>query len=915
MVGFIVFILYFIFALPLIIKAYKLKTNTPPFHLVKREVFILVLGVIIVTIFLSSVNFITNLLWFKSVNYQNVFLRRIFVKITLFLIGFSISYLLYFVSFYVPKRHEELEVGERIINVSRFVVPLILAFFTGSATSAQFEQVLMFINRTPSNIFDPVFHRDVSFYLFTYPFLNGIVSTLLSIFVIAFLVEEIVYLMYIRPNFSKISRINLHATNLLSILAALILFSVSLKIYLSVYSLLFRKGGAVFGIGYTDFYVRIPIFRIIALLLFVAGLILIIYAIIPRFTARGPVFRILLISAIVVVVFYITVPNIFQALVVRPTELQREKSFLTYNINGTLQGFGLDKVNITEIKDLNPITKDLLSKNQTIVNNFRFWDWRALKDTYQQIQSIRLYYTFNDVDVDRYILNNELREVLVSARELDQGLLPETSKTWVNLHLKFTHGYGICMNTVNEFTQEGLPDLLVKDIPPISTVPELQVIRPEIYFGELTNDYIIVNTGTDEFDYPKGEENVYSKYKENRGIRLTPFNRFLYTISFNDINFIFSRYINSNSKLLYIRNIKDRVSKIAPYLKFDSDPYIVLGNNGKLYWVIDAYTVSNFYPYSEPVYVYNENVNYIRNSVKCVIDAYTGDVTFYIVDNSDPIAKTLSKAFPTLLHSFSEMPEFLKNHMRYPDDLMKIQGYVYLTYHMADPEVFYNKEDAWDIAKEKYYSQTQDVIPYFAIVKDSSGKYTFASLYAFTPLNKSNLVALMIADCSKDNFGKINLLRFPKDRLVYGPLQIEARIDQDSEISKVLTLWNQQGSEVIRGNLLVIPIDTSIIYFEPIYLQANTAKFPQIKKIVLSTQDKLVWGDTFEDSLNLLFGEVQNVPQTPQTQNIKELVDLAKTHFENYKKYVASGDYAKAGEELKAVEDLIQQIENLSKNP
>lgn len=915
MIVFIIFTLYLIFALPLILKVYRLKTNNPPIHLVKRELIILALGILLVSLFVSSTNFITNFLWFKSVNYQNVFLKRIFIQLLLFTIGFALSFLIYFVSFYVPKRYEELEVGERLINVSRFIVPCILAIFTGAFLSNQFQKFLMFLYRSSSNVFDPVFHKDISFYLFTYPFLNSVISIFISIFVVAFLVEEFVYLLYIKSNFSRNSIVNLHATNLLSMLASFILFSVSAKIYLSIYSLLFEKSGAVFGIGYTDYYVRIPIFKIIALLLFVAGVVLIIYALIPRFTTRGPVFRILLVSALFIFVFYLVLPNVFQAIVVRPTELQREREFLINNINGTLQGFGLNKVNITEVQDLAPITRELLANNKMIVDNFRFWDWRALKDTYQQIQSIRLYYTFNDVDVDRYVINNSLREVLVSARELDQRLLPETSKTWVNLHLKFTHGYGICMNTVNEFTNEGLPHLLIKDIPPVSTVPELSVTRPEIYFGELTNDYIIVNTLTEEFDYPKGEENVYSKYKEDRGVRLTPLNRFLYAINFNEVNFLFSRYISSESKLLYIRNIKERVSKIAPYLKFDNDPYIVLGDNGKLYWVIDAYAVSDFYPYSEPIYAFGEYVNYIRNSVKCVVDAYTGDVEFYVVDESDPIAKTLSKAFPGLFRNFNEMPDFLKNHLRYPDDIMKIQGFVYLTYHMADPEVFYNKEDAWDIAKEKYYSQTQDVIPYYAIVKDNLGNYTFSNIYAFTPLGKNNLVALMIADCSKDNFGSLNLMRFPKDRLVYGPLQIEARIDQDSEISKVLTLWNQQGSEVIRGNLLVIPIDTSIMYLEPIYLQANTAKFPQIKKIVLSTQDKLVWGDTFDDALNLLLGESKPTQTQPMEGSIIDLVELAKTHFENYKKYVAEGDYAKAGEELRAIEDLILEIEKLTKKP
>lgn len=909
MISIIILSMYLVFFIPLIIRIFRIKDRKVIlFEDIKIPFIIGMIGVLIISVFLGLVNFQVNLLWFKSLGFISAFLKRIWMQLLLYVVGFFFSWLVFSIVFYVPMRREELEIGEKLVKLARRFVPLILAFIFAAALSSSFMKVFMFLNRTATTVRDPIFNMPASFYMFTYPLLSSVVSYLIGIFVAAFIVEELVYAFYIRRDFPPRSPIVIRATNLLAVLGGILFILFAIRIYLSIYSLLFVSSGAVFGIGYTDYYIRIPIFKLLSVLFLGGGVFLFIYAIVPRFTSRTNVIKILIAGAVVGVVLYAFLPSIFQVVVVKPNELVREKKFLSYNIQGTREAFGLDKIVFEQFGDVEPLTVEKLNNDKELTDNLRFWDWRALKDTYQQIQAIRLYYSFNDIDVDRYVINGNLREVLVGAREIDQKLLPDNSKTWVNLHLKYTHGYGICMNTVNEFTSDGLPNLLIKDVPPVATVPGLEVTRPEIYFGELTNEYIFVNTTTPEFDYPKGEDNAYALYQGDRGISMNPLNRLIFAIQYSDPNIILSRYLNSKSRILINRDVLTRVEKIAPFLEFGQDPYIVLGDDGKLYWMGDAYTYSSLFPYSETINFKGEDINYIRNSIKFVVDAYTGDVNFYIIDESDVVAQTYKKTFPTLFKTYSEMPEFLKEHMRYPDELMEIQGYIYSVYHMNDPEVFYNKEDKWTIAQEKYYSATQQVLPYFIVLKDpDSNTYNFVSAYPFTPLGKNNIIALAVAQCDLPNYGKLIVYQFSKEELFYGPMQIEIRIDQDSEISKVLTLWNQQGSEVIRGNTLVMPIDHSLLYLEPIYLKAGSGSFPQVKKIVLATQNKLVWGDTFDDAVSLLFSEVQPPPQeTPTTQ--PDLLKSAYEHFEKYKDYVSRGEFELAGKELEELENILKSL-------
>ncbi|MGB9694908.1 MAG: UPF0182 family protein [Caldisericaceae bacterium] len=918
MIELIVLVIYALFFLPLFIKIISLKgRKLTSYKEVRFQIIIAAFGIVFVSLLVSLADFGVTLLWYQSIGFIKAILTRISSRVVTFLAALLVSFAMYFSAFYVPERREELEIGEKIIRYSRFFVPLVLSLFTAAAFSNNFMTVLMFINRTATTAVDPVFSKPISFYMFSYPFYSLLLGYLIGITVVAFLIEELVYNLYIRNNFSSYSPSAFHATNLLAVIGGILFLLFSAKTYLSIYSLMISSDGAVFGVGFTDLYARVPLFKLLSLIFLLCSLFLFFYAASPRFTNRNNVIKILLAGVVVGVVLYVVVPSLVQYLVVKPNELAKEKQFLTYNIEGTQAAFGLDKFNLTQVNNTQTLQPETILNDKQLTDNLRFWDWRALKDTYQQIQSIRLYYTFNDIDVDRYKVNGELREVMVSARELDQSLLSENSKTWVNLHIKYTHGYGICMNTVNEFSQEGLPNLLIKDIPPVSTVPELNVKEPEIYFGELTDNYVFVDASTPEFDYPKGEDNAYSYYKGGSGIPMTPINRLIFALDYNDQNIILSRYLNSNSKILIKRNVLERVESLAPFLDFSTDPYIVLGDDGKLYWMGDAFTYSSLYPYSESFTYNGKTFNYFRNSVKYAVDAYTGDVSFYVVDSNDILASTYQKAFPTLFKNFNEMPEFFKMHMRYPDELMEVQGCVYNVYHMTDPEVFYNKEDKWAVATEKYYSGTQQVLPYYVILENPEGNgYEFDSVYPFTPYGKNNLVALLIGRSDLPYYGQTHVMQFPKEQLFYGPLQIEARIDQDSEISKVLTLWNQQGSEVIRGNTLVMPVHNALLYLEPIYLQASSGKFPQIKKIVLATSGKLVWGDTFEDAVNLLFGGSYTPTPTPpsgQTSD-KELIISAYQHLELYKQYVGSGDFDLAGKELKDLEQILKLL-NEQNNP
>ncbi|MFA4886373.1 MAG: UPF0182 family protein, partial [Desulfotomaculaceae bacterium] len=576
--------------------------------------------------------------------------------------------------------------------------------------------------------------------------------------------------------------------------------------------------------------------------------------------------------------------------------------------------YNLDKIEKTSFPAGRILSGEDIRANQDTISNIRLWDWEPLKQTYSQLQEIRLYYEFPDIDVDRYTINDKYRQVMLAPRELNQERLPVQAKTWVNQRLAYTHGYGIAMSPVNELSGEGLPSFFLKDIPPMGNT-DLQVSRPEIYYGERTDQYVIVNTKSKEFDYPKGDENVYSTYESDGGVQISDFlRRVMFALSLGDYKLLLSSEVDNNSRVLYYRNIHQRIQKIAPFLEFDKDPYIVT-SEGKLYWMWDAYTTTDSFPYSEP---YNKVSNYIRNSVKVVIDAYSGQVNFYISDENDPLVVTYSKIFPSMFKSLDEMPDDLRKHIRYPVDLFSAQAQMYGVYHMDDPSLFYNKEDKWNIATEMLGKDEKQIEPYYTIIKlPGTDKPEFILIVPYTPQSKRNMIAWMAASSDGANYGKLISYNFPKQELVYGPAQIEARINQDTVISQQLSLWDQRGSNVIRGNLLAVPIKDALLYVAPIYLQAEQSKMPELRRVIVSHGEMVVMEPTLEKALERIFGTESGVkdpvklPDTGSQTAPLSLADLAKSANQLYdeaQNKLKAGDWAGYGESLNKLKQTLNEL-------
>jgi len=899
-------IIFIIFLLILLsIKKKSFKFFIVPFIFIPIIIFIILYS-------LSSLS--VDYYFFSSLNYQNVFLIRFFYKlaiyVSVFIITFLILYLLtkfdYIITpFETPERKKE----RRVFKIVYFIIILIASLFFTIIQNLDYNNILLFLNRYNTNIKTEIFNKDLSFYLFSFPFLNHLSNFLLSFTGFLFIFSIIFFLIIIRMKYTlsiKVTDEDIRK-KIIRIFSIFIL-TIAFKTYLSIYNLIFTKRGTVYGIGYTDLHIRVPVYFLIIFLLVALSIYLMFFTGKIYFKIKRVFYIPISIILILIFIFYSIVPGLYQRFSVNPNELEKEKDFLSYNIKYTNMAYGLDNFEFIQIPEVKNIDEDSVNKNIELINSVRIWDTKALNDTYKEIQGIRPYYRFYDVDIDRYIIENELREVMLSARELDQNLLTSDSKSWVNLHLKFTHGYGVCMNPVNEVTNEGLPNLYIKDIPPKYEKFDIKIEKPEIYFGELTNNYIFVDTLTEEFDYPKGDENVFTKYKEESGVKIDSFiKRFFFSVKFNDINVFLSKYLTKDTNILYYRNVLERVEKVAPFLLYGTDPYIVIDSKGNLIWIIDAFTISNYFPYSERISYGDIPLNYIRNSVKCTINAYTGETKFYVMNEDDPVINVYKKIYPTLFLNFEEMPDDLKSHLRYPDDLVEIQSYILRDYHMKDVEVFYNKEDRWEKAKEKYMTQTQDIIPYFIFMKIED-KIEFVNILPMTPTGKSNLIALFVGRCDKERYGEVVVYQFSKETLIYGPLQFEARVDQDAEISKTLSLWNQQGSQVIRGNTIFLLLDSSVLYVEPIYLQATQGKIPQLKKVVCASLENVKWGDDVQSAINeLIKGKI-----VIEEKNLNELLSLLSESLSNYKKYSGEGNYSLAGKELERIEEIINEIKKIS---
>ncbi len=689
------------------------------------------------------------------------------------------------------------------------------------------------------------------------------------------------------------------------ILGIVFFVMLGLNFFLRQYDLLYSGTGVLYGAGYTDVNITLWVYRVLAVLSLVAAVFFAVGV------GKNKLKTVLAVPLVMVLVGLVGggAAVMVQNFVVSPDEINKESTYLERNIAFTQSAYDLDSVDIKEFSASNNLTLTDIENNMETINNIRINDYEPTEKFYNQTQAIRQYYTFTDADVDRYMINGEYTQVFLSAREIDETKI---SQEWLNKHLKYTHGYGVTLSRVDKVTSSGQPDMMIDSIPPVSQIAEIQIDRPEIYFGELTNNYILVKTNEEEFDYPDGSSNVYTTYEGDAGIELNFFNRLMFSIRERSLKLLVSTNIDSDSRIVINRNINERVKKIMPYLSYDEDPYIVTAN-GKLYWVIDAYTMSDNYPYSEP-FSDMSNVNYIRNSVKVVIDAYNGTTNYYLVDDSDPIANTMKKIYPDLFRDFDEMPEAIQSHIRYPNTLFQIQANIYARYHMEDVNVFYQGEDLWDISNEIYGISEQPMTPNYYIMKlPGESTEEFVNTIPYTPRDKDNMMGLLVARNDGEHYGELILYQLPKSKITYGPMQIEAQIDQNTEISKEFSLWNSSGSTYTRGNMFVIPIEDSLIYVEPVYLEASNSAIPEVKRVIVAYNDKIAYEETLTEALASLFGEstappagtTQDPVDDPSELTNTELIALANEAFTNAQAAMQSGDWAGYGKYLDQLENYL----------
>ncbi len=880
--------------------------------------------------------FYTDWLWFQALGYQTIFSTVLMTKVAL---GFSAGLLaaaFIWLNFKLALRQSQApppRAEQRFLNiegqqipapdlaqlVGRLALPAALAVgaFIGLSAWSAWAVWLRYRHQTPFGEADPIFGRDIGYYFFTLPALETLASLLLTLVGISLIGAAAIYAARGAETFIKLREIELgHGprTHLLTLVAALFLVLAG-QTYLSIPNLLYSTSGPMAGASYTDLNATLPL---LYAQVCVAVLVAVLAAASFLRAKTG-----LLWAGLGLYVLTIAVGSVYPALVQRfsvgPNELVKETPYITHNIAATRKAFGLDHVEERELPGDAVLTAKDIQENRPTINNIRLWDQRPLLDTFSQLQEIRTYYDFQSVDNDRYRINGALQQVMLSARELATASLP--NRNWINEQLTFTHGFGLTLGPVNQVTPEGLPVLFVKNIPPVSSAPALKVDRPEIYFGELSNDRVYVKTTAKEFNYPAGEENVFASYAGAGGVSIaSTWRQMLFASRFGDLKLLLSNDLTPESRVLYVRNIKERLAQVAPFLTFDSDPYLVI-SEGRLFWIADAYTESNRYPYSQPV----NGINYIRNSVKAVVDAYEGDVRLYLADERDPLIQTWARIFPGLLKPLGEMPADLRAHLRYPEDIFRLQAEVYSTWHMSQPQVFYNKEDQWSVVtmtEKQGAAEAQPMDPYYTIMKlPSEQAEEFLLLLPFTPKSKDNLAAWMVARADGEHYGRLLVYRFPKQKLIYGPKQIVGRINQDPEISRQLSLWNQRGSEVIFGTLLVIPIKESLIYVQPLYLRAETGKIPELKRVIVAAENRIAMEPTLEASLARVFGTAAPVanaqaptanagaplPAPPGGDN-ESLAAQAKQHYDRAIQAQRDGDWARYGEELKQLGAVLEQM-------
>jgi len=842
----------------------------------------------------SATSLYEDWLWYKDLGYPQLFLTPLLTKLavqavngvflfiaivaTLLMLRNSLVTLInerFQKQIRVIKEHDMAPVAEtldsRIVTVALFLISVLISYGISFVSgSVGWMDYLSYRNASSFNVADPIFGKDLSFYFFSLPFFQILYKSFYIPLLFLSIISALIYLLtgMISVRSLAVWRsgslvVQRSARRHLAVLGIVLFLLKAFAFLLDLYTLVYSQHGHVFGAGFTDLFATAPAIKIL-LVLCIAGSAFAVFSLFFKDIRllTVPLTALFLVS----IVGYGLFPAAVQSLIVVPNELSKELPYIAHEINFTKYGFGLDKIKEVEYPGTMPLDPDSLAKNRGTINNIRLNDPRPMSMTYAQKQGIRLYYKFNDIDVDRYQLNGNFRQVMLAARELSSEDIDPKAKTFVNLRFKYTHGYGVAASLANAVTSEGLPTYIIKDVPPVSSYPELAISEPRIYFGELTKDWVITNTTIKEFDYPMGSNNSENTYQGRTGIKLTPLNKLVLSINHATIRFYLANEITAESKILLHRNILERARKLAPFFEYDPDPYLVI-SGGKLYWIMDAYTTSEYMPYSNPLK--DSNINYIRNSVKVIVDAYNGSVDFYMADNTDPLAQTYSKIFPGLLKEMNQMPADLRTHLRYAEGMFKIQVNVLKNFHMVNPSVFYNKEDAWDTATELHAAKPQAVDPYYTVMRlPGETKEEYILMIPFTPASsatnkRNNMVAWLGARMDSDKYGELILYKLPKNIEVDGPFQIESRINQDTEISKQLSLWDQKGSSVIRGNLLTLPIDGNFLYIEPIYLQSDKGGIPEMKRVVAVYQDKIVMAENLDLALEGIFGKGA-MPKPPQ---------------------------------------------------
>ncbi len=896
---------------------------------------------IVVTLFLlftgipGAVGYITDWLWFREVGFQTVFTTELITKIGLFVVTAIIAY--FFIALngryaaggvskapVLWRMSPELPPVDIAHNIGKVVKPiaLVLALFFGVSAASSWMELLQMVNYTAFHAVDPVFGRDIGWYVFVLPALSTLIGMARGLVIIALVISLLFHLLRGRVTLPP-QRVGLQSPadhHIAAMLVAFLLLT-ALQIWMvRLPELLFSTTGPLVGASYTDLHANYPALHIIAFTALI-GAVLVIYGMLRR-----KIVWFTFMSFIAYVAVSVVVGGLFpwgmQRFIVAPTELTREAPQLKSHINATRAAWGLEKVDMNDLTGDATLTIADIRANSPTVQNVRLWDRDPLLQTFGQLQEIRTYYDFISIDDDRYTINGQYRQVLLSPRELNSESLP--TRGFINQHLTFTHGMGLTLGPVNEVTSEGLPVLFIKDLPPASNV-SLKVTRPQIYFGELTKEHVFVNTRQPEFDYPSGEQNVMTNYTGTGGVRVGSFfRRAMFAIRFGALNILLSGDIQSDSRVLYNRVIGQRAKMALPFLSFDEDPYLIVTETGELKWMLDGYTTTDSYPYSQRL---TNGTSYMRNSVKVVIDAYNGSIDAYVLDPADPIAATYGKIFPGIFKPITAMPANLRAHMRYPTDLFRIQAELFATYHMDEPETFYHREDQWQSPSiGDRPDDGQRFMRHIVMKLPDEKKEEYIFMAPFTPKGKDNLASWMIARNDGANYGKLSVYRFPKQSLVYGPRQITARINQDTEISRELTLWDQRGSEVIRGELLVIPIEEALIYVQPIYLRSQGGTIPELKRVVVAYQNQVVMAETLEAGLARLFGG--NVPQTADSvsttpsgaagDTAQRAVapspvetaspSEAQAHYDRAIQAQRAGDWAAYGREIKALGEVLARL-------